>query len=70
MFWWFKRGDSYVRYESRQNDNAAFELRIVNEDGSETVERFDTEEELTARQRALEQELMDKGWTGPHGWNV
>jgi len=70
MFWWFQRDDRYVRYESRQQDTATFELRIVQADGTEVVERFDNQEELTARQRALEQELMDAGWTGPHGWNV
>jgi hypothetical protein len=70
MFWWFKRGDSYVRYESRQNGVAAFELRIVNADGSEQVEQFDSDADLSARQRVLEQELAEDGWTGPHGWNV
>ena len=70
MFWWFKRGDSYVRYEARQNGAASYELRIVNVDGGEDVELFDNEQDLSTRQRALEQELTEKGWTGPHGWNI
>jgi hypothetical protein len=70
MFWWFKRGDSYVRYESRQNGAAAYELRIVNAEGGEDVELFDNEQDLSARQRDLEQQLMDQGFSGPHGWNM
>jgi hypothetical protein len=70
MFWWFKRGDSYVRYEARQNAVAAYELRIVDVDGSEAVEQFDNEQDLSARQRDLERELGEQGWSGPHGWNL
>ncbi len=70
MFWWFKRGDSYVRYEARQHAEAAYELRIMNADGSEDVEQFDNEQDLEARQRALEQALVDEGFSGPHGWNL
>jgi hypothetical protein len=70
MFWWFKRGDSYVRYEARQNGTASYELRIINVDGGEDVELFDNEQDLSARQRDLEQALVDQGWSGPHGWNL
>jgi hypothetical protein len=70
MFWWFKRGDAYLRYEARQSDEVTYELRIVNVDGSEEVEHFDNDQELSARQRDLEQQLADDGWSGPHGWNL
>ena len=70
MFWWFKRGPDYVRYESRQLSERAFELRVIDTAGVERVERFETERELTDRQRELERELIEGGWTGPHGWNL
>jgi hypothetical protein len=70
VFWWFKRGNDYVRYESREVKTGAFELRFVDIDGSERVERFDDSRALEERQRDLEQTLARDGWTGPHGWNL
>src|SRR5438105_7395519 len=70
MFWWFKRGSDYVRYESRQIAEHAYELRVIDAGGSERVERFETERDLTDRQRELERGLLEEGWTGPHGWNL
>ena len=70
MFWWFKRGSEYVRYESREVKPGAFELRFVDTDGSERVESFDDARKLEERQRDLEQSLANDGWTGPHGWNL
>lgn len=69
MFWWFKRGDDFVRYEARQT-RGGYELCFVNVDGSERVERFDDERDLVERQRQLENSLARDGWTGPHGWNL
>jgi hypothetical protein len=70
MFWWFKRGDHYVRYEARQTGRHVYELCFVDVDGSERIERFDDEQALVERQRELESTLTDGGWTGPHGWNL
>ena len=70
MFWWFARGNEFVRYESRQVKPGAFELRFVDTDGSERVETFDNARVLEKRQRALEKSLTGDGWTGPHGWNL
>jgi hypothetical protein len=70
VFWWFKRGNDYVRYESREVEPGAFELRFVDTDGTERVETFDDARKLEERQRDLEQSLALDGWTGPHGWNL
>jgi hypothetical protein len=70
MFWWFRRGSDYVRYESRDTGGGVYELRLLDPDGTERVERFDTERELNDRQRELERSLIEEGWTGPHGWNL
>ena len=70
MFWWFKRGDQYLGYESREVSKEAFELRIRMPDGSEKVEQFGDQTALHNRQVTLEHELAGEGWTGPHGWNL
>lgn len=70
VFWWFKRGNDYVRYESREVKPGAFELRFIDVNGSERVETFDDARRLEDRQRDLEQTLARDGFTGPHGWNL
>ena len=70
MFWWFKRGDDYIRYEARQIAVGRYELSVISVDGSERVERIADERELLDRQRLLESNLAGEGFTGPHGWNL
>jgi hypothetical protein len=70
MFWWFKRGDDYLRYEARQPANGVYELCVITVDGTERIETFDDERDLLARQRVLERTLTGEGFTGPHGWNL
>jgi hypothetical protein len=70
VFWWFQRGDAYLRYESREVGSGNYELRVIDADGTERVEHFDDSGELAQRQRDFERSLADEGWTGPHGWNV
>jgi hypothetical protein len=68
VFWWFTRGDQFVRCESRLADDGACELRFMDAAGIEHIERFESERELSDRQRELERALAEDGWTGPHGW--
>jgi len=70
MFWWFKRGDQMLRYESRQIAPGAYELTVRMPDGKEQVERFTDQAALADREIALKSELTGEGWTGPHGWNI
>ena len=70
MFWWFRRGSDYVRYESRKTDAGVYELRLVDAEGVERVELFEADSDLNDRQRELEHGLIADGWTGPHGWNL
>jgi len=69
VFLWFERRGQYLRYEARQT-SGGYELRIVEPDGTETVEEFAESEELTARQIEFERQLATDGWGGPHGWNL
>ena len=70
MFWWFTRGDQFIRYEARQVGPDVFELTLRLPDGSERVEHFTDPDALVERQRALDASLAGEGWTGPHGWNL
>ncbi|HKF68145.1 MAG TPA: hypothetical protein VKB36_16480 [Vicinamibacterales bacterium] len=47
-----------------------FELRIVEPDGTEVVERFNDSSDLPERAQALIDELKNAGWDSPHGWNL
>jgi hypothetical protein len=70
VFWWFERAGQFLRYESRQSKEGAFELRVMNPDGTERVETFEDGDALAKRQLALEEDLVAQGWNGPHGWNI
>jgi len=70
MFWWFKRGDQYLGYESREVAKDDYELTVRMPDGTERIEHFTDQGALADRQVALERELAGEGWTGPHGWNL
>ena len=70
MFWWFRRGEQFLRYEARQASKDTYELTVTMPDGSERVERFTDQTALAERQAALGLELEADGWTGPHGWNL
>lgn len=70
MFVWFERGGKFLRYEARDLPDGGYELRIVDPDGTERAERFTDSADLNRRQIDFERELAEKGWTGPHGWNL
>jgi hypothetical protein len=70
MFYWFQRGEQFLRYESREVSKGAYQLVVVMAGGSERVEHFTDGAALHARQVALQHELEDDGWNGPHGWNL
>jgi hypothetical protein len=70
VFWWFERTGQYLRYEARQGADGSYELRVINPDGTERIETFEDSNGLSRRQQAFERELADKGWNGPHGWNL
>ena len=70
MFYWFQRGQEFLRYESREVSKGAYQLVVVTADGTERVEHFTDAGALHARQVVLARELEDEGWDGPHGWNL
>jgi hypothetical protein len=70
MFWWFQRGEEFIRYEARALAKDTYALTVVMPDGTERVELFPDQTALMDRQVALTRELEDDDWSGPFGWNV
>jgi hypothetical protein len=69
MFWWFERGGRYLRCEAVPVADG-FELRVVNPDGTERVQRCSDSAALSEQQQHLINEITSDGWNGPHGWNL
>ena len=69
MVWFFQRGGSFVRFESRTVDESrdTFELVVIDANGSERREVFENSEQLLRRQIELERDLEHDGWQGPFG---
>ena len=68
MFWWFERRGAYLRCEVLRLATEKFELRVLEPDGTESVEAFDDDAGLATRQEDLLASLSADGWSGPHGW--
>jgi hypothetical protein len=69
VVWFFERKGSFVRFETRDvaGQPDSVELVIVQPDGTETVERFLSSDQLYARQLELQSTLAHDGWAGPYG---
>jgi hypothetical protein len=68
MFWWFERRGAYMRWETLQLATEKYELRVLEPDGTESVEAFDDDAQLARRQQDMLASLSAHGWSGPHGW--
>jgi hypothetical protein len=68
MFWWFVRGGAYMRCEALQLATRKYELRVIEPDGTESVEAFDEAADLAERQQQMLAGFSASGWSGPHGW--
>ena len=67
MVWFYERHGTFIRCETRDAADDAYELVIVQPDGSESVERFADSASLERRQQELQNRLSDDGWQGPFG---
>jgi hypothetical protein len=68
MFWWFERRGAYMRCEVLQLATEKYELRVIEPDGTESVEAFEDPANLAKRQQDMVESLSASGWSGPHGW--
>ena len=68
MIWSFQRGDERTTCQLRADPRGpGYDFVVVAADEHETTERFASSQRAFERWTALEQELLHKGWTGPHG---
>jgi hypothetical protein len=67
MFWWFERGGELLRLEVLQLTTDSFELRVIQDDGSETIENFSNASELAKRHVQVQDQVAKEGWIGPRG---
>jgi hypothetical protein len=44
--------------------------QFIGDEARKLIERFTNVGAMLKRQRALDDELTEEGWTGPHGWNL
>jgi|TARA_B100000315_G_scaffold254031_1_gene294176 hypothetical protein len=66
VVWFFTSAETYVRCETRYGpDGQGFELVISRSGGSETVERYADQQDLTDRWIRLETDMQRDGWTDP-----
>jgi hypothetical protein len=70
VFWWFERKGQFLQCEILPVPTGGFELRLIEPDGTELVERFNDSSDLEKRQHAVIDEVRNAGWNGPHGWNL
>lgn len=67
MFYFFKRGQEFVRYEVRTTEAETYEIVAVGPDGNAQVKEYPTARELNAEWTVLQQDLLRRGWWGPYG---
>jgi hypothetical protein len=63
----FEQSGKFVRCETRDRADGAYELLIEGPDGASRVEHFPNAAALDARLMELEQGLLSSGWFGPYG---
>ena len=68
MLWWFEREGRHTRVEVLHLPAGGFELRIVNENGSEQVEQFMDAGDLAKRQQTVQDALIAQGWKRSGEW--
>jgi hypothetical protein len=62
MFWWFERRGAYMRCEVLKLATEKLELRVLEPDGTESVEAFDDDAGLAARQQHFSSTPLGHGW--------
>jgi hypothetical protein len=67
MFYFFRRGDEFLRYEVRTTEAQTYEIHIEKPDGTVEVKEFPTARELNVQWEDLQHHLIRGGWWGPYG---
>lgn len=67
MFYFFLKGEEYLRCELRPRENGACDLLILEPGGQERVERFKSSDLAEQRWEELRVRFNVDGWAGPFG---
>jgi len=68
MVYFFEKRQRYLRYEIQDTDlPEVFAIVATHPDGFSRTEYVTGSDELTSRWKAIERELHQAGWAGPHG---
>jgi hypothetical protein len=68
MVYFFEKSQRYLQYEIQETDiKAVFAIVETHPDGFSRREYVTGNDELQTRWRAIERELRQNGWRGPHG---
>jgi len=70
MMWWFERDGRRTSVEVLQLSTGAYELHVVDSDGTERIEYFTDPKELAKRQQQIQDQLVSQGWQGPNRWII
>jgi len=70
MVWLFERQGRTARLETLYLAADNYELRFVDADGAERVERFTNTDDLGERQKEIQQSLTTQGWERTGGWKL
>jgi hypothetical protein len=72
MVWFYERQGHFIRCETRDvpGDTITIELVVLQPDGTETVERYESSDALARRQQELQSSLTHSGWQGPFGRTI
>ena len=71
MVWFYEKQGAFIRCEARDSETGfGFDLFVIQPDGSEHIEHFDDQRNLTRRQEELESTLAGDGWHGPFGRTI
>ena len=67
MFYFFKKGREFRRYEVRTNPDDTYDVIVTHPDGQLEVHRFESTNDLNAQWQNLQEQLTRQGWWGPYG---
>jgi hypothetical protein len=67
MVSFFERRGQFIRCETYDRPDGAWQLLIVEADGTERIEEFATPDALDDRLREVEHDFKTCGWFGPYG---
>ena len=70
MLWFFERHGRHARLEVLYLDSYSYELRFVDPEGREQIERFTNADEVATRQIQIQKGLAGQGWTHTGSWKL